>query len=125
MRYAKRIRDRCERIGDAPFGGAARPELGEGIRMAVFERSIVILYLVQGERVRITNIFSGGQDDETLLRDHRTAKAPSHSATTRQPFHISIPTPHLRAYTKISNPILALRHTIPRPSLPRRPRHCE
>lgn len=37
--------------------------------MVVFERSIVILYLVEGERVRITNIFSGSRDYETLLSD--------------------------------------------------------
>lgn len=71
FQYTKRLRDRCDSIGHAPFGGVARPDLGDDLRMAVFEKSIVILYLVQGESVRITNIFSGGQDYETLMRDVR------------------------------------------------------
>ncbi len=34
--------------------------------MAVFERSVVILYGVEEERVRITNIFFGSRDYATL-----------------------------------------------------------
>lgn len=66
--YIRRVRDRCARIGDAPFSGVARPDLDAGLRMAVFERRIVILYLVENDRVRITNIFFGAQDYEALLR---------------------------------------------------------
>jgi len=65
--YLDRIYRRCEKIGDAPFGGVARDDLGPGIRMAVFEKSIVILYIVEGSAVWITNIFSGSRDYETLL----------------------------------------------------------
>ena len=71
MLYLKRLRDRCRRIGDAPFGGVARPDLGADLRLAVFERNIVILYRVEAETILITNIFSGGRDYETLMRDHR------------------------------------------------------
>ncbi|WFU09868.1 type II toxin-antitoxin system RelE/ParE family toxin [Rhizobium sp. CB3090] len=67
--YLDRIYRRCEKIGDAPFGGVARDDLGLGIRLAVFERSIVILYMVEGSTVWITNIFSGSRDYETLLSD--------------------------------------------------------
>ena len=69
-RYIKRLYDRCERIGDAPFGGVARPDLGTNLRMAVVERSVVILYVVGGHVVKITSIFAGGQDYEALLRDN-------------------------------------------------------
>ncbi|KRB50117.1 plasmid stabilization protein [Rhizobium sp. Root708] len=69
-RYIERLYDRCERIGDAPFAGVARSDLGANLRMAVFEKSIVILYAVEDNVVSITNIFSGGQDYQTLLRDH-------------------------------------------------------
>jgi toxin ParE1/3/4 len=65
--YVKRIRNRCAKIADTPFGGIARDDLGAGIRMAVFERSVVILYLVQDETVWITNVFAGGRDYATLL----------------------------------------------------------
>lgn len=69
-RYIERLYDRCERIGNAPFAGVSRSDLGANLRMAVFEKSIVILYAVEDNVVSITNIFSGGQDYETLLRDH-------------------------------------------------------
>ncbi|MFS8111562.1 type II toxin-antitoxin system RelE/ParE family toxin [Rhizobium jaguaris] len=68
LSYVRRIRERCEKIGDAPFGGVARPDIGINLRMAVFERSIVILYIVEGDRVRITNMIAGGRDYEALLR---------------------------------------------------------
>ncbi|MFT4001642.1 MAG: type II toxin-antitoxin system RelE/ParE family toxin [Rhizobium sp.] len=67
LTYIKRIRGRCAKIGDAPFGGVARPDLGAGIRMAVFERSVVILYIVEEERVRVTNIFFGSRDYAALV----------------------------------------------------------
>lgn len=66
--YAARIGRRCAMIGDAPFAGIARPDLGDGIRLTVFERRAVILYRVHEDRVEITNIFGAGRDYETLLR---------------------------------------------------------
>jgi toxin ParE1/3/4 len=53
LRYIKASFARCERIADAPFGGVARPELGSDLRMAVFERSVVILYFVE-ERMAVS-----------------------------------------------------------------------
>lgn len=65
--YLARIEDRCRRIGDAPYGGVARHDLGDDIRMTVFERRIVILYRVEDDTVWITSIFSGSRDYEALL----------------------------------------------------------
>jgi toxin ParE1/3/4 len=65
--YIRRIRDRCHKIGDIPLGSVSRDDLGPGIRMAVFERSVVILYTVDDDTVWITNILSGGRDYETLF----------------------------------------------------------
>lgn len=65
--YIGRIYARCEKIGDAPFGGVARDDLGTGIRMAVFEKSVVILYTIAENTVWITNVFFGSRDYETLL----------------------------------------------------------
>jgi toxin ParE1/3/4 len=70
-RYVDRIYARCEKIGDAPFGGVPREDLGAGIRMVAFERRAVILYRVEDEIVLITNVFSGGRDYEALLRKPR------------------------------------------------------
>jgi toxin ParE1/3/4 len=36
--------------------------------MVPFERSAVILYMIETNRVRITNIFYGGRDYEALMR---------------------------------------------------------
>ncbi|MFT4183705.1 MAG: type II toxin-antitoxin system RelE/ParE family toxin [Rhizobium sp.] len=65
--YLDRIYRRCEKIGDAPYGGVVRDDLGSGIRMAVFEKSIIILYTIVDNTVWITNIFSGSRDYEALL----------------------------------------------------------
>jgi toxin ParE1/3/4 len=67
FRYTRRVRRRCEKIGEAPLGGAPRPEFGMNIRMIAFERSIVVLYAVVEGRVEITNLIAGGRDYETLL----------------------------------------------------------
>ncbi|WP_454848630.1 type II toxin-antitoxin system RelE/ParE family toxin [Rhizobium binxianense] len=66
-RYVTRIRGCCERIGDAPFGGVARPDIAEGLSMAVFERSVVILYAIIDGRVEVTNVITQGKDYQTLL----------------------------------------------------------
>jgi toxin ParE1/3/4 len=64
------LRLRCQRIGDVPFGGVARDDLGTGVRIVVFERRFVILYSVENDTVWITNIFSGGRDYDTLFDRH-------------------------------------------------------
>ncbi|MBO9133450.1 type II toxin-antitoxin system RelE/ParE family toxin [Rhizobium sp. B230/85] len=69
--YIDRLYARCERIGHAPNAGVLREDLGAGIRMAVFERRVVILYRVEADIVWITNIVSGGCDYETLFTDRR------------------------------------------------------
>jgi toxin ParE1/3/4 len=65
--FTDRIVDRAEKIGDAPNGGAARPDLGQGLRLVPFERSAVIIYRVVPETVQIINVFYGGRDYEALL----------------------------------------------------------
>lgn len=65
--YTDRLHARCERIGNAPLGGVARKDLGDGIRMAVFERRVIILYRVESDNVWIINVISGGRDYQTLF----------------------------------------------------------
>ena len=67
-RFTDRIFERCEKIGDAPFGGIPRNDLGPGIRIVPFERKAVILYVVRDQTIWITNIFSGRRDYAALLR---------------------------------------------------------
>ncbi|GJE71357.1 hypothetical protein CHKEEEPN_2903 [Methylorubrum podarium] len=68
--FVRRIRDRCARIGDAPHGGRPRDDLEPGLRTVPFEHSAVIAYRVEGDRVRVVNVFYGGRDFEALYRGH-------------------------------------------------------
>lgn len=67
-KFIARIKIRCEKIGDVPYIGTARDDILPGLRMVPFERSAVVLYMVEPDRIRITNIFYGGRDYEALMR---------------------------------------------------------
>src|ERR1700722_5136972 len=64
QRFVTRIKNRCLRIGNVPYGGRARDDLEPGLRMVPFEHSAVIAYKVEDRTVRITNVFYGGRDYE-------------------------------------------------------------
>lgn len=66
--FVGRIKARCDRIGDAPHAGRPRDDLASGLRTVPFERSAVIAYRVETDRVSITNVFYGGEDYEALYR---------------------------------------------------------
>ena len=66
--FVRRIRNRCERIGDAPRGGRPRDDLEPGLRTVPFEHSAVIAYRVEPDLVRVTNVFYGARDFEALYR---------------------------------------------------------
>ncbi len=68
LNFTDRIKDRCQRIGDAPRGGRPRDDLLPGLRTIPFEHSAMIAYVVEQDTIRIINIFYGGRDFETLLR---------------------------------------------------------
>jgi toxin ParE1/3/4 len=69
LKFVLRIEDRCQSIGNAPRGGRPRDDIAPGLRTVPFERSAVIAYVVTDHLVRIVNIFYGGRDFETLMRD--------------------------------------------------------
>ena len=60
--FVRRVRNRCARIGRLPFGGRLRDDLSPGLRLTNFERSVVIAYRVEADRVDITNLFGRGRD---------------------------------------------------------------
>jgi toxin ParE1/3/4 len=68
FKFVTRIEARCEKIGDIPHIGTARNDILPGLRIVPFERSAVILYMLEANRIRITNIFYGGRDYEALMR---------------------------------------------------------
>lgn len=78
-KFVRRIRARCRRIGDAPNGGRPRDDLEPGLRTAPFERSAVIAYQVEQDCVRITNVFFGGRDYQSLYRGAEPDEEPTKS----------------------------------------------
>ncbi|SFL22702.1 type II toxin-antitoxin system RelE/ParE family toxin [Methylobacterium pseudosasicola] len=75
--FIRRIIERCRRIGDAPHGGRPRDDLEPSLRTVPFERSAIIAYRVETERVMITNVFYGGRDFEALYRSDRPDDEPA------------------------------------------------
>ena len=68
--FVKRIKARCDRIGNVPYGGRPRDDLEPGLRTVPFESSAVVAYKVEDNCVRITNIFYGGRDYEAFYLGH-------------------------------------------------------
>lgn len=66
------IAKRCERFGEFPFLGRARPDIRTGIRTFVFDRRIVVAYAVEPDKVVIAGVFRRGEDFEAVLRDPET-----------------------------------------------------
>lgn len=66
--FIDRIEDRCQRIGDAPRSGRRRDDLRPGLRTVPFERTAVITYAIEEDRILIVNVFYGGRDFEAFLR---------------------------------------------------------
>ncbi|MBZ9807946.1 type II toxin-antitoxin system RelE/ParE family toxin [Mesorhizobium sp. BR1-1-9] len=69
LRFVLRIEDRCHNIGNAPRGGRSRDDMAPGLRTVPFEHSAVIAYVIESDVISIVNIFYGGRDYETLMRD--------------------------------------------------------
>ncbi|MCA0013115.1 type II toxin-antitoxin system RelE/ParE family toxin [Mesorhizobium sp. B292B1B] len=69
LRFVLRIEDRCQSIGNAPRGGRSRDDIVPGLRTVPFEHSALIAYVIESDVVHILNIFYGGRDYETLMRD--------------------------------------------------------
>ena len=67
LNYIKRIRQRCEAIGDAPNGYPLRVELGPDARIVPFEHSATIAYCLAGEAVHVTRVFYGGRDYDGVI----------------------------------------------------------
>jgi toxin ParE1/3/4 len=67
QQFTERLLARCDRIGNAPSGGAPRPDLGPDIRMVPFEHHAVILYREVEAAVDIVNVFYRGRDYRAIM----------------------------------------------------------
>jgi toxin ParE1/3/4 len=73
IQAARRIADdiytRCEGLVEFPFKGRSRDDLSKGMRVLPFEKKAIIAYRVVADTIEIMNVFYGGRDYETLIRD--------------------------------------------------------
>jgi toxin ParE1/3/4 len=65
--YVRRIRSFCEGLEPFPERGVARDDIRPGLRLAHFERRVVVAFTFTPELVRIGRIFYGGRDYAALL----------------------------------------------------------
>ncbi|MEW6634156.1 MAG: type II toxin-antitoxin system RelE/ParE family toxin [Pseudomonadota bacterium] len=65
-RFVVALRARCDRIGDAPRGGAPRSSLWPGLRSVPFQR-YVVFYVAEGDDVRIERVLHGARDIDAVF----------------------------------------------------------
>lgn len=59
--FVRSMRARCERLGRFPLAAPPRPELGDGVRVAVFRRYL-ILHTVELDAVVVERVIHGARD---------------------------------------------------------------
>jgi toxin ParE1/3/4 len=69
--YIDRIEARCRNLADFPLVGRNRSDVGPDLRSLPFE-SVLIVYRVELDIVRILRVLGQAQDYEKLLRQLRT-----------------------------------------------------
>ncbi len=65
--FIREIREKIDRTGEQPWLYQLRPEIGEGARIAVVGR-YVILFRILADTVRIERVVYGGRDLPSLLQ---------------------------------------------------------
>jgi toxin ParE1/3/4 len=64
--YVDEIEARALRVGEFPHAGPPRPQWGEGIRIAVHGKYLII-YRVRDETVQILRVLHGARDLDALF----------------------------------------------------------
>jgi plasmid stabilization system protein ParE len=67
LSFIREIREKIKKIGQQPLLYQLRPEIGEGARLAVVGR-YVLLFRIVGETVRIERVVFGGRDLPALFQ---------------------------------------------------------
>ena len=65
--FIREIREELRLVGQNPLLYQLRPEIGEGARLAVVGRYVILFHIV-GEVVRIERVIFGGRDLPTLFQ---------------------------------------------------------
>jgi plasmid stabilization system protein ParE len=66
--YVRELRDRALRIGEFPHAGPPRPQWGQGIRIAVHGKYLIV-YRVRDGAVQILRVVHGARDLDTLFEE--------------------------------------------------------
>lgn len=66
--YTDRIYARCLAIADTPFGGADRSRWQPGMRMVPFERSVLIVYMIEANAIQIVRVVHGRRDVDRMMQ---------------------------------------------------------
>ncbi|MCH9639599.1 MAG: type II toxin-antitoxin system RelE/ParE family toxin [Betaproteobacteria bacterium] len=69
--YIEKLRNKCYDFKTAPIRGQKRDDLRGNIRISAIDKNAVAAFEVDEEKqyVMILNIFYGGKDYETIMRD--------------------------------------------------------
>ncbi|MGX8008849.1 type II toxin-antitoxin system RelE/ParE family toxin [Mesorhizobium sp. ORM8.1] len=71
-RFVTALRGRCDRITDAPRGGAPRYSLFPDLRSIPFQH-YVIFYVAEGDEVRIERVLHGARDIDAIFETDDSA----------------------------------------------------
>jgi toxin ParE1/3/4 len=71
--YVRELQERCLRIAELPHAGPPRPQWGEGIRIAI-NGKYVIVYRVRDETVQVLRVVHGARDLDALFADEPLPK---------------------------------------------------
>lgn len=72
-RFAGKLMQQCERIGNASLGYAGREDLAPGLRMAALDRYVVFFRMIDGT-VRIERVLHGGRNLPAVLKSDQKSK---------------------------------------------------
>jgi len=67
--FVRRIHQHCQTLSEMPERAPRRNDLGEGVRLLVFEKRIAIAYRIHDETVEILRIFYAGRDYQAVEID--------------------------------------------------------
>ncbi len=70
-RYIEKLRKKCTDLQTAPLRGHKRDDLRKNLRVVAIDKNAVAAFEVHEKKqsVTILNIFYGGRDYDTLMRD--------------------------------------------------------
>jgi plasmid stabilization system protein ParE len=71
-RYVESILTFCGQLKTFPLRGSPRDDIRSGIRTISYKKRALIAYTVEDNQVIILGVYYGGQDYESLIRDHRS-----------------------------------------------------